>query len=490
MDKIKMETHKCALCFNATCNKKYKNVDPERIIRAIRFKNIKGAYTLLKDKNTTLELNEECKEKCPLDVDIDGILKYLLENKEEIQDIDNIDISSEICNIKIENPFILSSSIVGSKYEMCKRAFEAGWAGVVTKTICVMDIHESSPRLSVLQDWDNSFIGLKNIEQLSEDSLEDNLSMIRRLKKEYPNKIVIASIMGRDEKEWAYLTKEVTNAGADLIELNFSCPNMKYKGTGSDVGQDPKTVERFTKIVRKNTKLPILAKMTPNITDMTIPARAAKKGGANGIAAINTIKSITNIDLDNFVPEPVVNGKSSLGGYSGQAVKPIALRFIAEMANDNQLEDMYFSAMGGIYTWKDAVEFMTLGASNIQVTTAVMEYGYRIIDDLILGLKIFMKERNYSNVSEFVGKSKANLIDNEQLEKDTISYPTFDYNKCIGCGRCYISCMDGGHQAINFDDIDRRPSLDGSKCVGCHLCKLVCPQNAIATSDKRVSVRK
>lgn len=306
-----------------------------------------------------------------------------------------------------------------------------------------------------------------------------------KLKKEFPSKVIIASIMGQNEEEWEYLAKEVTKAGADIIELNFSCPNMKYKGTGSDVGQDPETVKKFTEIVKHSTYLPILAKMTPNISDMRIPAIAAKEGGADGIAAINTIKSITDVDIDTCVPEPQVNGKSSFGGYSGQAVKPIALRYIAEMTNDAKLKDMNYSAMGGVYTWKDAVEFMLLGASSIQITTAVMEYGYRIIDDLILGLKIYMKEKDYSNVSNFVGLANNNLVSNDKLDKDTIEFPKFNYEKCIGCGRCYISCMDGGHQAINFNEENRKPSLNGKKCVGCHLCKLVCPQNAVSTVGKR-----
>ena len=308
---------------------------------------------------------------------------------------------------------------------------------------------------------------------------------MNKIKKGFPNKVIIASIMGQNEEEWKYLAKEVTKAGADLIELNFSCPNMKYKGTGSDVGQDPKSVKIFTEAVRHSTSLPILAKMTPNISDMRIPARASKDGGADGIAAINTIKSITDVDIDTCVPEPQVNGKSSLGGYSGQAVKPIALRYIAEMANDAKLKEMSYSAMGGVYTWKDAIEFMLLGATSIQITTAVMEYGYRIIDDLILGLKIYMKEKNYRNLSDFIGLARNNLISNNELDKNTIEFPRFNYEKCIGCGRCYISCMDGGHQAISFDKENRKPLLNGKKCVGCHLCKLVCPQNAIFTVGKR-----
>ena len=477
---IQMEIHRCALCYDAPCKKIYKNIDPERIIRAIRFDNIKGASTFISENY--LEKNE-CQVKCPLNIDIDNILGSI--EKCEIGDLSNIDISTNICGVKLENPFLLSSSIIGSRYDMCKKALETGWAGIALKTICMMEIHESSPRFSTLKDFDGTFMGFKNIEQLSEYSVEENMEMIRKLKSEFPTKVIIASIMGRDEEEWAYLARECTKAGADLLELNFSCPNMKYKGTGSDVGQNPELVELFTKVVRDNTNLPILAKMTPNITNMRIPAIASKRGGANGISAINTIKSITGVNIDSLVPEPDVNGKSSLGGYSGRAVKPIALRYIAEMVNCSDLSDMYFSGIGGIYTWKDAVEFMMLGCTSVQMTTSIMEYGYRIVDDLILGLKIFMKEKNYNHVSDFVGKAKTNLISNDELEKDTIEFPKVDYEKCIGCGRCHISCMDGGHNAIKFGE-DRRPILDGSKCVGCQLCKLVCPQNAISTVSKRI----
>lgn len=478
---LNMEIHKCALCHNAPCNKIYKNVDPERIIRALMLDNKKGARTLFND-NYLLKDNS-CNEMCPLNIDIDSILKNVVDTTEIIDDYD-IDISTNICGVKLENPYLLSSSIVGSRYEMIKRAFEYGWGGVVTKTICMMPINESSPRFSVLKDWDNSFLGFKNIEQLSEYSIEENMEMIRKLKEEFPNKVVVASIMGRDNKEWEYLAREVTKAGADVIELNFSCPNMKYKGTGSDVGQNPIEVAKFTRVVRNSTNLPILAKMTPNITDMRYPAFGAKRGGADGISAINTIKSITGVDINSLIPEPQVNGKSALGGYSGRAVKPIALRYISEMVNCEELKDMYYSGMGGIYTWRDAVEFMLLGCSSVQVTTGILEYGYRIIDDLILGLKIYMKENNYHKISEFIGLSKKNVIKNDELDKNSVEYPKFNYDKCIGCGRCHISCRDGGHCAIKFDDT-RKPILDGSKCVGCQLCRLVCPQGAIEKASKR-----
>ena len=478
------EINKCVLCYDATCKKIYKNIDPSRIIRAIKFDNEKGARALL-NKDSCLKKNDDCSTKCPLNVNIDYILKKILKNNEEVIDFNDIDLSTEICGVRLENPFLLSSSIVGSNYEMCKRALESGWAGISVKTISLINIEESSPRFSTLKLHDKKFLGFKNIEQLSEHSVKENMEMIKKLKEEFPNKVIIASIMGRDEEEWIYLTKKVTKAGADLIELNFSCPNMKNKGTGSDVGQNPDLVEEFTKVVKENTTIPVLAKMTPNITNMCVPALAAKKGGADGISAINTIKCITNVDIDTLVPEPQVNGKSSLGGYSGRAVKPIALRYISDMTNNSELKDLYYSGMGGIYTWKDALEFMLLGCTSIQVTTAILEYGYRIIDDLIMGLKIYMKEKNYKKVSEFVGLSKSNLIKNDELDKETIQFPKFNYDRCIGCGRCYISCRDGGHQAIKFDE-ERTPVLNGKKCVGCGLCRLVCPQKAISFASKRV----
>ena len=245
------EINKCLLCYNAECSKLYKNIDVERVIQAIKFDNIKGARYLIQNEENCFEKDNDF--KCPIGIDIDNILEDLINNVEKIDDLD-IDLSTEICGVKLENPFILSSSIVGSRYDMIKRAFEIGWAGVSVKTICMMPIQESSPRFSTLKDKDGTFLGFKNIEQLSEYSIEKNMEMIKKLKKEFPNKVIIASIMGRDKKEWEYLTKEVTKAGADLIELNFSCPNMKHKGTGSDVGQNPKLVEKFTKIVRKNTK--------------------------------------------------------------------------------------------------------------------------------------------------------------------------------------------------------------------------------------------
>lgn len=477
MNDLKMEIHKCMLCHDAPCNEMCDEIKVERIIRALRFDNYLGARFLLGDDKHHFEV-------CPYGVDVQKIMDGILKEDNLISDID-VDIRADICGIKLENPFLLSSSVVSSSYEMCARAFEMGWAGCVFKTICLMDINESSPRFSSVKNWDNSFLGFKNIEQLSEHSLEENLYIFRKLKKDYPSKVLIASIMGRDEEEWEYLASKVTEAGCDAIELNFSCPNMEVKGTGSDVGQDSDLVLKYTKAVRRGSKLPILAKMTSNITDMRTVARASKEGGADGIVAINTIKSITGVDEKSLIPEPMVSSKSSLGGYSGRAIKPIGLRFISDLSSDKEFNGMHLSATGGVYTWKDAVDYLLLGAGSIQVTTAVMEYGYRVIDDLILGLKIFMEEKNFKSLNDIIGYSKSSVVELDELDRETILFPKFNYDKCIGCGRCYISCRDGGHQAIKFDN--RKPILNGSKCVGCHLCKLVCPNGAIECAAKRVN---
>ncbi len=398
--------------------------------------------------------------------------------------IPEVDLSTDICGIKLENPFLLSSSVVASSYDMCRRAFEAGWAGASFKTICNFPQHETSPRFSAIRHHSNSFFGFKNIEQLSDHSVEENMHIFEKLRQEFPTKVIIASIMGQNEQEWTDLASKCERAGASVIECNFSCPNMEDDDLGVTIGQSAELVERFTRATKRGTTLPVLAKLTPNITDMVPMALAAKRGGADGIAAINTINSITGVDIDTLVAEPAVRGKSIIGGYSGNAVKPIALRFISDLSRCSELSDLHISGMGGIETWRDALEFILLGSGSLQVTTAVMQYGYRIIDDLIEGLEEYMKSKGIPSVKDLIGGAAGTIVDHHSIERDTILFPLFNYELCNGCGRCYISCMDGGHQAIKFDLETRRPLLIGSKCVGCHLCKLVCAEKAIRTARK------
>ncbi len=385
------------------------------------------------------------------------------------------DLSLNYLGVKCENPFFLSSSPVGSNYEMVAKAYEAGWGGVFYKTIGVFIADECSPRFDIVNKEGTPWMGFKNMEQISDKQLDVNLENIYKLKRDYPDKVMVATIMGSNDDEWKQLSKMVTDAGADLIECNFSCPQMTTCTMGSDVGTNVELVEQYSRAVASATHLPVIAKMTPNLANMEPPALAALKGGASGISAINTVKSITNIDFENMSGMPVVNGKSSISGYSGAAVKPIALRFVAQLMQHPEIGKHDLSGVGGIETWRDAVEFLVLGARNIQVTTSIMQYGYRIVEDMISGTSHFMNERGYNKVDDFIGLALKNIIPAEDLDRGFKLIAKINDDKCIGCGRCYISCYDAAHQAITWDEATRKPAVDSEKCVGCHLCLNVCP---------------
>ena len=396
------------------------------------------------------------------------------------------DLSITFMGVRFPNPFCLSSSPVGNCYDMCAKAYESGWGGVVFKTIGPKHylIDEVSPRFDALTKEGEPFVGFKNMEQIAEHSLEENLADLRRLKANYPNKVLIASIMGSNEEDWETLARLVTEAGADMLELNFSCPQMTSHAMGSDVGSNPDLCRAYCAAVRRGTHLPFMAKMTPNILDMCSPAIASIEGGANGISAINTVKSILGLDLDRKVGLPIIDGKSSISGYSGKAVKPIALRFIQQMRDNPALKDVEISGIGGIETWQDAAEFILLGAKTLQVTTAIMQYGYRIIEDLCEGLSFYMEEQGVDALEELVGLANKNMIPAENLNRDYVVYPNIDESRCVGCGRCVISCYDGAHQAMEWDESSRRPHCNHDKCVGCLLCGLVCPVGAIRLGER------
>ena len=393
------------------------------------------------------------------------------------------DLSIDYLGVKCENPFFLSSSPVGSCYDMVKKAYEEGWGGVFFKTVGIFIADECSPRFDNNAKESTPWIGFKNMEQISDKPLEDNLQAMYRLKRDYPDKVMVASIMGSSEEEWTELAKLVTETGADLIECNFSCPQMTSHAMGSDVGQSPELVRKYSKAVSDATDLPVIAKMTPNLGNMEEPAIAAIEGGAAGISAINTIKSITNIDLEHRTAMPVVNGKSSISGYSGAAAKPIGLRFIAQMKQHPLLKNIQMSGIGGIETWRDALEYILVGSHNVQVTTSVMQYGYRIVSDMISGLSYYMEEEGFNKVEDMVGLALPNIIPAEELQRNFKIIVDIDHDLCIGCGRCYISCFDAAHQAINWDFEKRRPSVN-DECVGCHLCLNVCPVLGCITPGK------
>ena len=489
------EAINCALCGFARCEQVCPAKISAKALRGIWFDNSRAAAAELPTENPCTDCSAPCEKACVragkvpirnLMMRLYGEIRPSLEIPEPA---DKSRLKTELCGIPLENPFLLSSSVVASTYDMCARAFESGWAGAAFKTICSFDIHEASPRFSAIKGISGEIIGFKNIEQLSDHSAAENMAIFRKLKQNYPTKFILASIMGKDEAEWEELAGMCEQNGADAVELNFSCPNMAEGGLGSDIGQVPEFVEQFTRAAKRGCNIPVLAKLTPNVASMIPAGEAAKRGGADGISAINTIKSITGVNPHTLVAAPSVRGRSALGGYSGNAVKPIALRFISELSHNKGLSDMHISGMGGIETWQDALEFILLGSGSVQVTTAVMQYGYRIIHELTSGLNYYLAEKGYNSVGEIVGLAADTVSDTtDSLERNTVLFPKFDYSKCIACGRCAISCSDGGHSAINLRD-DGKPTLDGSKCVGCHLCLIVCPERAIGTAKKRVQRR-
>ena len=487
---LKEEAARCLLCADAPCSKVCKNSDPARAIRAVRFGNESIARQwVAKADEAELEAAEKACIHYDRPIRIREMVAALPEAPGQAGGDGHVmpgsnraslpSLSIEFCGIRCENPFFLASSAVCTNYEMVARAFEAGWAGVFYKTICLQEIKEVSPRFDAVYDNGNhgDFYGFRNMEQLSENPVEMDFDILKRLKQNYPTKVVVASIMGQKEEDWIELAKMAEAAGCDAVELNFSCPQMRLAGMGSDVGQDPELVTFYTAFVKRSVKIPVIPKMTPNIAHISQPALGAYFAGANAISAINTIKSVTLGDGSD------VNGCQTGSGYSGRAVKPIALRHILAMAKNPIMKNIQYSGIGGIETWRDALEFIQLGCCNVQVCTSVMQYGYRIIDDMILGLQNYMAERGVDNLADLVGELLPKFYLPHDLDRDTIVYPKIDREKCIGCGRCYTSCSDGGHQAISFGE-DRQPRVNGAKCVGCLLCRLVCPSGAISPAKR------
>ncbi len=487
-----LEAARCLLCHDAPCTKACpRGLDPARFVRSVRFERPLGALAHMEPGCACEECEAPCETACvhpDFPVRIRQTRRAVAEAFCPGEGADHApgtgrNLSIDFCGVRCENPFFLSSSVVASGYDMCAAAFRAGWAGAAFKTIGFIKPSEVSPRFAAVGKEGTPFVGFRNLEQISDKPLAENLEILARLKRDFPAKVLIVSIMGQDEAEWTELARLSTEAGADIIECNFSCPHMSGESLGSDVGQDPELVARYTRAVRAGTGLPVLAKMTPNLGHMEIPALAAIRAGADGIAAINTIKSVTGLDVATLAPPPEIGGRSAVSGYSGKAVKPIALRFIHDLAKHPELAGKPLSGMGGIETWRDAVEFIALGCANLQVTTAVMQYGYRIVEDLLAGLGDYLAERGLESVRDLVGTALPNLTGAERLDRGTVSYPKFDKDLCVGCGRCHVSCADAGHQAIAWN-ADRSPRLVARSCVGCHLCLLVCPVGAIGAGTR------
>jgi dihydropyrimidine dehydrogenase (NAD+) subunit PreA len=387
------------------------------------------------------------------------------------------DLSSNLAGIKSPNPFWLASAPPTNSGYQVLRAFEAGWGGAVWKTLGTPIVNVTS-RFAALNYKQNQMVAMNNIELITDRPLDENLKEIAECKRAFPDRAVIASLMEVCEREaWHELVKRVQEVDIDGFELNFGCPHgMSERGMGSAVGQHADLIAQVAEWVKEVARVPVIVKLTPNITDIRWAARGASQGGADAISLINTINSIMGVDLDTLNPIPHVDGKSSHGGYCGPAVKPIALNMVNDCARDPQV-NLPISGIGGIETWSDAAEFLVLGATNVQVCTAVMHHGFRIVDDLIEGLSNYLDSRGIASVSGLVGTGKDRITTWENLNLNYKIVARIDQDKCIRCNKCYIACEDAAHQCI--DRIAQNGSamlvVDEEHCVGCNLCKMVCP---------------
>jgi len=397
------------------------------------------------------------------------------------------DISTNFLGIKSPNPFWLASAPPTDKAYNVERAFEAGWGGVVWKTLGEAGppvVNVNGPRYGAIYGPDRRLLGLNNIELITDRDLEINLKEITEVKKRWPDRAMIVSLMVPCEEEsWKSILLRVNETGADGIELNFGCPHgMSERGMGAAVGQVPEYIEMVSRWCKQYTDLPVIVKLTPNITDVRYPARAARKGGADAVSLINTINSIVAVDLDNLAPVPTIDGKGSHGGYCGPAVKPIALNMVAEIARDVETHGMPISGIGGINTWRDAAEFIALGCGTVQVCTAAMTYGFKIVQEMTEGLSDWMDEKGYQSLADFQGKAVPNVSDWQYLNLNYVTKARIDH--CIKCGRCHIACEDTSHQAItNMVDGARMFEVIDEECVGCNLCVSVCPVEDCITME-------
>ena len=391
------------------------------------------------------------------------------------------DLRSNFAGITSPNPFWLASAPPTDKEYNVVRAFKAGWGGVVWKTLGEAGppiVNVNGPRYGAIHGADRRLLGLNNIELITDRDLEINLREIKTVKRAWPDRAMIVSLMVPcNEDAWKKILSRVEDTECDGVELNFGCPHgMSERGMGAAVGQVPEYIEMVARWCKQHSRLPVIVKLTPNIADIRKPAQAAMRGGADAVSLINTINSITSIDLDNFAPQPTIDGKGSHGGYCGPAVKPIALSMVSEIARDVETRGLPISGIGGITTWRDAAEFIALSCGNVQVCTAAMTYGFRIVEEMTTGLARWMDEKGYASIEDFRGRAVPNVTDWQYLNLNYVTKAMIDQDLCIKCGRCYAACEDTSHQAIMREkDGKRHFEVMDNECVACNLCVEVCP---------------
>ncbi|SON55000.1 NAD-dependent dihydropyrimidine dehydrogenase subunit PreA [Hartmannibacter diazotrophicus] len=402
------------------------------------------------------------------------------------------DLSTTFCGIKSPNPFWLASAPPTDKQYNVERAYAAGWGGVVWKTLGEDPpvVNVSGPRYGVMHAGDRRLVALNNIELVTDRPFELNLREIKEVKKKWPDRALVVSLMVPcEERNWTDIVQRVAETEADGIELNFGCPHgMSERGMGSAVGQVPEYIEMVTRWAKAASRMPVIVKLTPNITDIRFPARAANAGGADAVSLINTVSAIMSIDLDLFAPTPTIDGKGSHGGMCGPAVKPMALNMVSAIARDPETRDLPISGIGGVTTWRDAAEFIALGAGNVQVCTAAMTYGFKIVQEMIDGLSDWMDEKGYRSIEDFRGRAVPNVTEWQYLNLNYVTKAKIDQDLCIKCGRCHIACEDTSHQAItSMVDGARHFEVIDEECVGCNLCVNVCPVENCITMEPMTS---
>ena len=404
------------------------------------------------------------------------------------------DLTTNFAGIRSPNPFWLASGPPTNTAGQVMRAFDAGWGGAVWKTVGEPIINTAS-RYGGIDLGREKLMGFNNIELISDRPIEQNLSEIAEVKRRYPKQALIVSLMVESKRTaWQEMVKRTEDSGCDGLELNFGCPHgMSERGMGSAVGQVPEYTTMITEWVKEVARTPVIVKLTPNITDITRIALAAEQGGADGISLINTINSLIGVDLDTLSPQPAVRGRSTHGGYCGPAVKPIALNMLAACAKRAAIP---VSGIGGISNWRDAAEFISLGACSVQVCTAVMHYGFRIVEDMIDGLGEYLDSKRFSGPKDLERRALENVTEWGDLDLNYKIIAQIDAAKCIGCHLCYVACEDGAHQCIeeyarpNGSHTERElrvPRIIEEECVGCNLCALVCPVEGCITMRRMES---
>ena len=410
------------------------------------------------------------------------------------------DLRIDFAGIRSPNPFWLASAPPTNSGAQVHRAFEAGWGGAVWKTIGAPVLNVSN-RYGAWHYGGQKMLGINNVELISDRPLEVNLREIAEVKRAWPDRAVVVSAMVESTPEaWHTIIRQIEDTGADGIELNYGCPHgMSERGMGAAVGQVPEYCEQITRWVMDVAKIPVIVKLTPNITNIVNPARAAVAARANALSLINTLNSIVGVDLDSLELTPNIGGKGGHGGYAGPAVKPIALNMLAALGTDEVVakSGLPISGMGGISTWQDAAEFLLLGAMSLQVCTAAMHYGFRIIEDLCDGLSNWMDAKGFATIGQVSGRSLDRVSDFKNLDLSFRAVARIDTAKCIKCDLCYVACNDTAHQCIDLIDssgvavqpgydvrsngrreaVETRPQprVREDDCVGCRLCYNVCP---------------